>query len=204
MSGFDENIVREYFELNGFFVRKISKFSSKPKGRSQGNLIDFEICNSRAPESLLSQEFQLFANDIPLLRNATVLVKGWNDSRFTPAILKSNAKTYDFLKRDFGGKSKVALFSVDREEDDEQLNYVATNVLVLPHMPTADPYRVDSIEFLKGLGVERVITFTTILEYLLRSVDVNPSYQRSSVLQFIRVLKIYDMVQEPQMQLFGN
>jgi hypothetical protein len=26
MAGFDENIVREYFELNGFFVRQLRKY----------------------------------------------------------------------------------------------------------------------------------------------------------------------------------
>ena len=43
-----------------------------------------------------------------------------------------------------------------------------------------------------------------ILENLLRNVEVNHSYQKSDLLQMMRILKIYDMVKEPQMNLFGD
>jgi hypothetical protein len=58
------------------------------------------------------------------------------------------------------------------------------------------------IEQFKAVGVDGVIAFSTILEDLLRQVEVNHSYQKSELLQFVRVLKVYDMVQAPQMNLF--
>ncbi len=51
---------------------------------------------------------------------------------------------------------------------------------------------------------QNFITFSTILENLLRNVEVNHSYQKSDLLQMMRILKIYDMVKEPQMNLFGE
>ena len=75
-------------------------------------------------------------------------------------------------------------------------------ILVLPGLPTAEPLRSESIELLKERGVDGIIAFSTILENLLRHVEVNHSYQKSDLLQLMRVLKIYDMVKEPQMNLF--
>lgn len=205
MSGFDEKIVREYFELNGFLVRQINKFSSKPKQRID-DAIDFHVMNPAASFASPSASFQLFGNDVPLVHNAVVIVHGWAASRFSPAIMKSNAKTLEFIRRDVIGKADT-LFDADllasvgspvRENEPPQ------RLLIIPHLPTADPQRAESIELLRSAGVESVITFTSILEKLLRTVDVNPSYQRSELLQFVRILKIYDMVQEPQMHLFGR
>ena len=44
--------------------------------------------------------------------------------------------------------------------------------------------------------------FSTILEDWLRHMEVNHSYHKSKLLQLVRVLKIYDMVQAPQLRLF--
>ena len=75
-------------------------------------------------------------------------------------------------------------------------------LLVLPGLPTAEPLRSESIELLQARGVDGIIAFSTILENLLRHVEVNHSYQKSDLLQLMRILKIYDMVKEPQMNLF--
>ena len=69
-------------------------------------------------------------------------------------------------------------------------------------LATAEPHRSESIELLRERGVDGMIAFSTILENLLRKVEVNHSYQKSDLLQLMRILKIYDMVKEPQMNLF--
>ena len=76
-------------------------------------------------------------------------------------------------------------------------------ILVLPGLPTSDPQRTESIELLKEGGVDGIVTFSTILENLLRNVEVNHSYQKSDLLQLMRILKLYDMLKEPQMNFFG-
>ena len=73
-----------------------------------------------------------------------------------------------------------------------------------PSNGAMDPQRAESIALLKERGVDGIITFSTILENLLRKVEINHSYQKSDLLQLMRIMKIYDMVKEPQMQLFGQ
>lgn len=163
--------------------------------------IDLVVYNPKAPAELPTMGFQLFSTDMMKIRRAVVVVKGWHTSRFTPAILKSSTKVFDFLKKDVLSKAED-YFNLDGSDVELEETGFA-KILVLPGLPTAEPQRSESIELLKARGVDGIITFSTILENLLRNVEVNHSYQKSDLLQMMRILKIYDMVKEPQMTLFG-
>jgi len=69
-------------------------------------------------------------------------------------------------------------------------------------LPGQELQRQECIELLKARGVDAVLTLRTILENLLRSVESNHNYSRSPSLQLLRTLKIYDLVKDPQMELF--
>lgn len=205
MAGFDENIVREYFELNGFFVRQLRKYLVQSRKKRADEEIDLVVYNPNAPMDGVPAGFQLFSADMAKIRRAIVVVKAWHTSRFTPSMLKSSSRVFDFLKKDVLNKAET-YFSFDEDEVDpkEVDGGGFTKILVLPSLPTSDPQRTESIELLKERGVDGIITFSTILENLLRKVEVNHSYQKSDLLQLMRILKIYDMVKEPQMNLFGD
>jgi hypothetical protein len=47
-----------------------------------------------------------------------------------------------------------------------------------------------------------VIPFRTMLTDLVARVEANRNYQKSDLLQVIRILKNYDFFKEPQMELF--
>ena len=205
MAGFDENIVREYFELNGFFVRQLRKYLVQSRKKRADEEIDLVVYNPNAPIDGVPAGFQLFSADMAKIRRAIVVVKAWHTSRFTPAMLKSSSRVFDFLKKEVLNKAET-YFSFDESEVDPEVvgSGGFTKILVLPSRPTSDPQRTESIELLKEQGVDGIITFSTILENLLRNVEVNHSYQKSDLLQMMRILKIYDMVKEPQMNLFGE
>ena len=205
MAGFDENIVREYFELNGFFVRQLRKYLVQSRKKRVDEEIDLVVYNPNAPIDGMPAGFQLFSADMTKIRRAIVVVKAWHTSRFTPAMLKSSSRVFDFLKKEVLNKAET-YFSFDESEVDPEVVVSGgfTKILVLPSLPTSDPQRTESIELLKEQGVDGIITFSTILENLLRNVEVNHSYQKSDLLQMMRILKIYDMVKEPQMNLFGD
>ena len=133
------------------------------------------------------------------IRQAIVVVHGWQHTRVTPAILKSPARLLDFLKKDVLSQADT-LFAVEEGELVDVAAY--RKVLVLPGLPTSEPQRSECIALFKEQGVDGVIAFSTILEDLLRHVEVNHSYQKSELLQLVRVLKVYDMVQAPQLNLF--
>ncbi len=205
MAGFDENIVREYFELNGFFVRQLRKYLVQSRKKRGDEEVDLVVYNPNAPVDGVPAGFQLFSADMAKIRRAIVVVKAWHTSRFTPAMLKSSSRVFDYLKKDVLNKAET-YFSFDESEvDPESVDTGGfTKILVLPSLPTSDPQRTESIELLKEGGVDGIITFGTILENLLRNVEVNHSYQKSDLLQLMRIMKIYDMVKEPQMNLFGD
>ena len=205
MAGFDENIVREYFELNGFFVRQLRKYLVHSRKKRADEEIDLVVYNPSASSS--SGEtvgFQLFSADMSKISRAIVVVKAWHTSRFTPAMLKSSSRVFDFLKKDVLNKAETYFSFGESVDDNEAVDpRDFTKILVLPGLPTSDPQRTESIQLLKGQGIDGIITFSTILENLLRNVEVNHSYQKSDLLQLMRILKIYDMVKEPQMNLFN-
>lgn len=200
MAGFDENIVREYFELNGFFVRQLRKYAVQSRKKRADEEIDLVVYNPQAEGDETGRGFQLFSGDVTRIRRAIVVVKGWHTMRFTPATLRSSTKVFDFLKKDVLSKAGD-YFNLDGSEVELEGQGFA-KLLVLPGLPTAEPHRSESIELLRERGVDGIIAFSTILENLLRKIEVNHSYQKSDLLQLMRILKIYDMVKEPQMNLF--
>lgn len=205
MAAFDENIVREYFELNGFFVRQLRKYQVQSRKKRVDDEVDLVVYNPDATAGAVTTGFQLFSADMLKIQRAIVVVKAWHTSRFTPAMLKSSSRIFDFLKKDVLQRAEQ-YFSFDEGNVDggglpEPDSY--KKLLVLPGLPTSDPQRSESIALLQERGVDGIITFSTILENMLRGVEVNHSYQKSELLQLMRVMKIYDMVKEPQMNLFS-
>ncbi|MEM0965410.1 MAG: hypothetical protein AAGJ81_04550 [Verrucomicrobiota bacterium] len=201
MAAFDENIVREYFELNGFLVRQLRKYKVQSRKKRADEEIDLLVYNPAPEEVSASRGFQLFSGDVRSIHRALVVVKGWHTSSFTPRMLKQSNKIFDFLKKD-------VLDAVEKyfSEDDELIEKVdaVTKVLVLPGLPATEPHRQESIELLKENGIDFIVTFRTILENLLQGIEANNSYQKSESLHLLRLLKIYDMIRAPQMELFTD
>ena len=77
-------------------------------------------------------------------------------------------------------------------------------ILVLPALPTAEPARSQSVQLLKERGVDAIISFRAMLLDLIASVETNRSYGKSDTLQVIRLLKNYDLLKEPQMDLLSE
>ena len=69
-------------------------------------------------------------------------------------------------------------------------------------MPQSKEARAQSIGLLTNKGVDAVIPFHTMLADLIDQIEVNRNYQKSDLLQIIRILKNYDFFKEPQMELF--
>ena len=204
MGGFDDSIVREYFELNGFFVRQREKYSVRSGRKRTAAPVLLEVRNASSPSDGPESGFQLFSADMPLIASAFVLVDPWRESRFTPALLKSGPRLFDYLKKDVAGNVAAVFGEGGTLAPEAGREAAGKRLLVVPGLPASDPHRQESIALLRGHAVDGIITFGTILENLLRNVEVNHSYQKSDLLQLLRVLKLYDMVKEPQMQLFGG
>lgn len=205
MAGFDENMVREYFELNGFLVRQLRKYGVQSRSKRVDEQVDLVVLNPSARAKDRPQGFQIFSTELARIPRAVVVVKGWHTSSFTPRMLRSGKSLFDFLQQDV-----IALveryFGVHTDADSEldrkwgQL----LKILVLPGLPPSDPHREESIALLKEKGVDGIITFRTILENIVRQIEPNHDYRKSEFLHIVRLLKIYDMIRPPQMELFPD
>ncbi|HZZ56278.1 MAG TPA: hypothetical protein VFE31_00510 [Opitutaceae bacterium] len=201
MAAVDETIVREYFEQNGFFVRQVRKYQVQSRKKRGEEEIDLLVYNPAWQKGSRAPDFFLFASELPLVQRALVAVKPWHTDVFTPATLRSAPdKIFSFLEENVLTQVK-RLFSPDPAEAG---GANVTKVLVLPALPTAEPYRSQSVELLKARGVDAIISFRAMLLDLIEKVETNRSYKKSDALQLIRILKNYDLLRDPQLDLHAD
>ncbi len=198
MSRVDEEIVREYFEGNGFLVRQLRQYQVHSRKKTGDEEIDLLVFNPHFRANERKPGFLLFSSELPYIQRAIVVVKGGHTSRFTPGILKSSTKLFKFLEQNI---VKLAAPQLPQGEDLEGMDDLL-KILVLPGLPTAEPYRSQSIELLQSHGVDGIISFRSMLLEILSRVEINRNYQKSDLLEVIRVLKNYDLIKDSQLELF--
>ncbi len=197
MSAIDEGIVREYFEQNGFLVRQVRKYQVQARRKTGDEEVDLLVYNPSYVRGSRRPDFFLFSNELPYIQRAVVVVKGWHTDRFTPNMLKSNPELFRFLEENVL-KEVSRYFPPTADEDPAG---ALTKILVLPSLPTAEPFRSQSVELLKARGVDAIISFRAMLLDLLDRVEVNQNYTKSDTLQVMRILKNYGLLRDPQMDL---
>jgi hypothetical protein len=201
MSAIDEGLVREYFEQNGFFVRQVRKYQVQSRKKTSKEEIDLLVYNPAWQRGRRPPDFFLFATELPSIQRALVAVKPWHTDVFTPAVLRSAPeKLFGFLEENVL-KQATLLFAPDPAETG---GGNVTKILVLPALPTAEPFRSQSVALLKARGVDAIISFRAMLLDLIDKVETNRSYQKSDALQMIRILKTYDLLSDPQLDLHGD
>lgn len=200
MSAIDEGIVREYFEQNGFFVRQVRKYQVTARRKTGDEEINLMVFNPAWQRSARKPEFFLFSSELPYVHQAIVAVKGWHSGVFTPAMLKGSPEIFGFLEEKVL-KNVTRFFPAD--SPDQETN-AFTKILVLPSLPTAEPFRSQSVELLKARGVDGIISFRAMLLDLLEKVEINQNYSKSDALQVMRILKNYDLLKETQLDMFPD
>lgn len=193
MSSVDADIVREYFEGNGFLVRSLRRypvFSSRKAAEAGADLF---VSNPRYEAGSRQPSFLLFASELPLIEKAVVAVTEGHPSHFNPGVLMSSAKFYRFLEKDV---AKRVVFRLPEGEED------LSRILVLPGLPTKEPFRTQTIELLRSRGVDGILSFRSMLLDLIERIEMNRNYETSVLFETIRLLKNYDLIKDSQMELF--
>ena len=192
MAGVSEIIVREFFELHEFLLRQHRKYTS-PSGKStEEEDIDFFVMNPHFEPREAVLPFVLEPEDLCNLDRAVVVVKGWHTETFSTARLTSTPHMFRFVDPKVFEQSARA-FGADG---------VPAKILVVPGLPTQRQARQQSIDLLRTKGVTAVILFRSILQDLVSNTETNRNYQKSDLLQIIRILKTYDLFKSPQLELF--
>lgn len=201
MSAIDEGIVREYFEQNGFLVRQVRKYQVQSRKKHSDEEIDLLVYNPGWQRRARPPEFFLFASELPRIHRAVVAIKPWHSGVFSAATLRGSPEILRFLE-------EQVLKEVDKLFPDplatEGGAEAPTKILVLPGLPTQEPFRSQSVALLQERGVDGIISFRTMLLDLIDKVEVNRNYGKSDTLQVIRILKNYELLRDGQLDLLAG
>lgn len=191
MSAISETIVREYFELHGFFIHQERKAVSPV--RREDEEIDFVVWNPQPQSPTAPLPFILQSRHLKHVARAVVVVRGWHTEAFTAAFLNAVPEMLRFLQPEI-------LQRLEREYPGQQ---PLLKLLVAPELPAGENARQQSIDFLQSKGLDGVLLFRQVLADLVDSVEANRNYQKSDLLQVIRILKKYGFLRGPQLELFN-
>jgi hypothetical protein len=191
MSAVSETIVREYFELHEFLVRQRRKYLARTREQEEED-IDFFVLNPHPQVQAAPLPFVLGSVDLPFLDRAIVVVKGWHTGTFSISRLAASPEIFRFVEPKVFQQAARA-FGKDG---------TPLKILIVPALPQDAKARDESIALLRSKGIDAVIPFWTLLADLISATEINRNYQKSDLLQIIRILKNYEFFREPQMELF--
>jgi hypothetical protein len=191
MSAVSETIVREYFELHEFLVRQHRKYVGQTRPEEDDD-IDFFVLNPQPQAPAAALPFVLGSPDLAYIERAIVVVKGWHTETFSSAVLAHAPEIFRFVEPKVFQQAARAFGKAGEP----------LKILVVPALPQATDAREESIALLRSKGIDAVSPFRTMLADLVSETQVNRNYQKSDLLQIIRILKNYDLMREPQLELF--
>jgi hypothetical protein len=192
MAAVSESIVREYFEMHEFLVRQHRKYIAPNRKLEEDDDIDFFVLNPNPQKISGEIPFILSSADLVRIERAIVVVKGWHTETFSTARIEQTPQIFRFVEpKVFEHASKA--FGHDGKP---------LKILIVPGLPQGAQGREQSITLLRSKGIDAVIPFRTMLNDLVREIQINRNYQKSDLLQIIRILKNYDFFKEPQLELF--
>ena len=200
MLGFETDVVRTYFELNGFLVRSAGSPPEAGKKRA-GSVPTLAVFNPDAPANAVDSGFRLFTTDIVRIRAALVSIVGWESSPFSADFLRSDARLLSFIKSEVTSKRLESGFSPLVSLPEARMGDFL-RLVVLPSLPRGEDKLRQSMDLIREAGAEGVYTFRVMLENLLGRAESGRDYSKYHSMQALRILKCYGLATEPQLELF--
>ncbi|MCF7849428.1 MAG: hypothetical protein K9M45_11315 [Kiritimatiellales bacterium] len=189
----NEQIVREYFESLGFFVIQPNKYQVAARKKTADEEIDLLVCRPEGAVGELPDTMLWGSAELRTVPKALVSVRGWHTDRFSPAVLDKSPELFRFTDDDVLEKAGAFLGEGP-----------LAKILCISDLPASKTLQAQVLETLRERGVDGVIVFRNILLELTSDIDVKNNYEKSDVLQMLRILKNYDLLTDPQMELFAR
>lgn len=191
MSAVNEWVAREYFELLGYLVNQPRKYVVPGRQKKADEEVDLVVFNPRVREHRPPKDLIWTTEDLKGVARAVVGVRGWHTERFYVSTFVQTPDILRFVENDsirFAAKLLGA--------------GSMSKILCLPKLPASNELKQKTIDVLKKKGIDGVITFRTMLLELVSRVDTHKNYEKSDLLQVIRLLKNYDLLKSTQMDMF--
>ena len=200
MSSVNEWIVREYLESLGFLVRQPRKYQVVARSKGLHEEVDLLAVNPALPPGRPLPKAKLWgAAELAQVSCAIVAVRGWHTERFSPAVMELSSEIF-----------RLTDSYVLQKAEEMMGPGPVTKILCLPELPATKELRERALQMLRdkaqdlfrSKGIDGVILFRTMLRELADYVDSNKNYEKSDLLQTLRLLKNYDLLKDAQMELF--
>ena len=164
MADVNEELVRVYFEQRGFLVLSNKLYVvKKEKGSGYGD-IDLMVYNPNTED------------------RGIVQVKGWHTTTITKStLIKNEDRIFSSLLSEGAINCAREFFGTGNFK----------KILVIPPFSKKDETRKEAEEFIKSKGIDEVITFPEIFEFLIRKIEPTVYYKDSEILFLIGKLKMY-------------
>jgi len=193
MASVNEQIVREYLETLGFFVIQPTRYQVAARKKTAVEEIDLLINRPEYGDGKLPAPGLWGTEQLRAVDRAVVSVRGWHTDRFSPAVLEKSPELLRFTDADvmkqaerFLGRGPTA------------------RILCISDLPASKNMQSRVIEQFVEHGVSGVVLFRDILMELLSDIDVKHNYEKSDIMQILRILKNYGLLRDPQMELFAR
>ena len=197
----ERELVESYFESNGFLVKGTESQQDSVSCKKQNLLPSMAVLNPLALENDSNLGFRLFTSDLTKIRSALVGLLGWDNTSFSNSHLASDARILKYFKQET--KDERVPESLVMSPDLMGAGFGEfLRLLVVPALPRSEGKLKETFSFLKGLGLDGVLTMRSMLENLLRQSLPSKSYRGKSIFQILCLMKAYDLVKEPQLEMF--
>ena len=194
MSSVNEWVVREYLEALGFLVRQPRKYQVVARSKGLHEEVDLLVVNPAVQAGSALPEAMLWgARELAQVACAVVTVRGWHSEKFTAAMLASSPEVYRFAEPE---SMRAATAELGMENP--------AKILCMADLPSDTDQRAEALDFLKSRGIDGVILFRPMLLELIERIDVKKTYEKSDLLQILRILKNYGLLKSGQMDLFAQ
>ncbi len=191
MAAVSEWIVREYFEGLGYLVNQPRKHVVPGRHKVAQEEIDLVVHNPRIANQVVPTHLLWTRNDLAGIGCAILAVRGWHSERFYPSTFEQAPEILRFVEDDAVAFAQELLGGA-----------VPAKILCLPRLPASGELKDQALSLLHGKGIDGIISFETMLTELIERVDVNRNYEKSDLLQTIRILKNYGLLKDSQLELF--
>lgn len=193
MSAVNEWIAREYFEHLGFLVSEPCKYVSSARRKRVEEELDLLVIHPQVVAPSLPETMVWTTPDLKTVGRAVVGVRGGHSERFYATTYEQAPEILRFAER------SARLVAASRLGGEP-----LAVILCIPELPVSEELRDKALDGLKSCGVDGVISFRTMLLELVAAVKVNRNYEKSDLLQILRILKVHGLVKDPQLDFFDK
>lgn len=191
MSAVNEWITREFFEHLGYLVAQPCKYEPTGRNPRVEEDLDLLVIHPQVVEHKLPAHMVWTTQDLETVGRAVVGVRGGHSERFYSGAFEQAPDILRYAERS-------ARLAAAARLGGEPLAVI----LCIPELPVSEDLREKTLSGLRERGIDGVVSFRTMLLELVSRVKVNRNYEKSDLLQILRILKAYGLIKDPQLDFF--